>query len=651
MASLYDEAFTNKRRQNSAEEAFLRSQRNAGISPAITPSLPPPDWRSWLMKPAGDLSPQNAGVWDLSGAGRGMGNIPRAAINNSPIPLLARGLSSLGEAEHKAADWAFFTPEGEWVNRAAPAANPSPAPAPNYVLPQSGGLGTAQPPASASLPSGGGGGVLPANAVAMAQELQSRGYNPVQIAGILGNAQAESNFSPTVNEVGGDSYGAFQWRGPRLDALRNWAAQNQLNPDDSAVQARFADQELHSTEGYAMQQLQAARTPEEAAAAMLHFERPQGYSRAPGQFNPSAVSGWNNRASAADSIYAQLNGQPLPPQVEAFQQGAPPAVPNPIDRPLPNAPDFAEQDSWLNRAAPQASDPALMQKLARDRLLSGIAQANAGVDVRGPGAAGRLFAAWGSGASQANEANDLATLSDQQRFQQQQQEFALRRAGVAAQQSEAETAWKNAAGDTQYQNRSDEQKAGWADTQQVFQTDEANRKAGFDAEQANRKNIYDWQQQAWTNLKPKVLDTSDKGVTIQNPDGSIVHQNYDRLDALSLATQKNLPGPLAAIGKYGALAQMGDQQSFKTEIIRDLVASGQASSVFGQAYQEALKTAQDSIDPTIRGDARVYQKALSDALSAQLIVLLQGNDGWIPNAAAMGNIGARMLVSGQQAPQ
>lgn len=106
--------------------------------------------------------------------------------------------------------------------------------------------------------------------------LRYHGFEDHQIAGILGNAWQESAFRPNAhNTKGENSYGLFQWNGPRQSSLRNFAG-SRLN--DPIKQIDFFVRELGGPESRAGNALRNARTVEEANRAMKMFER---YSDAP----------------------------------------------------------------------------------------------------------------------------------------------------------------------------------------------------------------------------------------------------------------------------------------------------------------------------------------------------------------------------------
>lgn len=102
---------------------------------------------------------------------------------------------------------------------------------------------------------------------------QSKGWQPHQVAGILGNLQAESNFNTTIPGDGGKAKGLAQWHPDR----RANAERNGFNLSNLNEAMAFVQWELENTESAAAQRLRAARTVEEAADAFaLYFLRPAG---------------------------------------------------------------------------------------------------------------------------------------------------------------------------------------------------------------------------------------------------------------------------------------------------------------------------------------------------------------------------------------
>lgn len=114
-----------------------------------------------------------------------------------------------------------------------------------------------------------------------------RGWSPTAAAGITGALMTESRLDPTIggDKEGGKptSFGLAQWREGRLDNLKAFADAKGKPWTDVDVQLDFLDEELRGKQGdagaaRAGQILQKAGSVEEAAEAMMHFERPRHYT-------------------------------------------------------------------------------------------------------------------------------------------------------------------------------------------------------------------------------------------------------------------------------------------------------------------------------------------------------------------------------------
>jgi hypothetical protein len=143
-----------------------------------------------------------------------------------------------------------------------------------------------------------------ANAAAAAHRFfLGKGYTPEQAAGIVGNLVHESGMDSAAAGDAGTSGGLAQFHNERLTALRAYAASVGKPATDFQTQLEFIDKELHSTEGAALAKLQAAKTPEQAAAAFIDYERPRGWTAE----NPAGGLGFQSRQSLARSVF---NGRP-----------------------------------------------------------------------------------------------------------------------------------------------------------------------------------------------------------------------------------------------------------------------------------------------------------------------------------------------------
>lgn len=126
-----------------------------------------------------------------------------------------------------------------------------------------------------------------------------KGYTPEQASGIVGNLIHESGMNPGSIGDAGTSVGLAQFHNERAAALKSYAASVGKPASDFQTQLEFIDKELHGSEAGTLARLQGARTPEEAAAAFIHYERPQGYTPA----TPEAGLGFKNRQSLARSVF------------------------------------------------------------------------------------------------------------------------------------------------------------------------------------------------------------------------------------------------------------------------------------------------------------------------------------------------------------
>ncbi len=185
------------------------------------------------------------------------------------------------------------------------------------------------------MPTGGGGGA-PAAAPAASGDVSASvtgeapkslmsAYSPVLgpagAAGLTGGFGHETagTFSPAIQGDNNSSIGLAQWHdtGPgqgRKSNLAAYAKKYGKSPTDPDVQRQYPLVEMglagsssdpgFSTERKAGQALQAARTPQEATAAALMFERPKGWSPA----HPENSSGYSQRLAYATALMGGASG-------------------------------------------------------------------------------------------------------------------------------------------------------------------------------------------------------------------------------------------------------------------------------------------------------------------------------------------------------
>lgn len=137
-----------------------------------------------------------------------------------------------------------------------------------------------------------------------------RGYSPQAAAAIVGNFEHESSFKTKAIHDSGSGYGIAGWRDPpgekggRRKALYKFAENNNLNPSSLGTQLQFTDYELRTSEKQAGKALKKAKTVEEANDAMMHYERPKGYS----PDRPQAGLGYKSRLAKAQNAMASYGG-------------------------------------------------------------------------------------------------------------------------------------------------------------------------------------------------------------------------------------------------------------------------------------------------------------------------------------------------------
>lgn len=128
--------------------------------------------------------------------------------------------------------------------------------------------------------------------------LRNKGLNDKAIAGVMGNIQQESNFSPTATNRSSGAYGLFQWLGGRKKGLQSYAKSVGKSAGNIYVQLDYFWKELTTTEKKSLEVLQSTNytSPSDYAVA---FER---------TFERSGGSALTKRKSYAETIYKNLVG-------------------------------------------------------------------------------------------------------------------------------------------------------------------------------------------------------------------------------------------------------------------------------------------------------------------------------------------------------
>lgn len=102
-----------------------------------------------------------------------------------------------------------------------------------------------------------------------------KGLTKEQAIGIAANLQAESGYRTGAIGDSGTSMGLAQWHNERMQNLKSWTAENNLDPMSVTGQLEYLWHELNTTHKRAMNSIRSAKTPGQAAYAFtVDFEIP-----------------------------------------------------------------------------------------------------------------------------------------------------------------------------------------------------------------------------------------------------------------------------------------------------------------------------------------------------------------------------------------
>lgn len=107
-----------------------------------------------------------------------------------------------------------------------------------------------------------------------------KGLTKEQAAGIAGNYHAESGFNSEILGDNGSSFGIAQWRGPRLEKLKEFSTMKGLPSNSIEAQLEFTWHELQTSENSALKSLLKTKTAKDAAKIFSDkYERPKVYNK------------------------------------------------------------------------------------------------------------------------------------------------------------------------------------------------------------------------------------------------------------------------------------------------------------------------------------------------------------------------------------
>jgi hypothetical protein len=165
----------------------------------------------------------------------------------------------------------------------------------------------------------------------------AHGLTAPQAAGFVGGLRGETEtLNPRQVHDNGIGLGIAGWNKDRLQALRDFAAKNNMSVVDTRTQIEFAFHELQTSEFAAGNQLRNAKTSDEAAQAMLNYLRPANYN-VPGahseraEYARAAYQAFGGGGEGEASIFGGSRGEPLSraagkPQLSMLLQNRGPAV-------------------------------------------------------------------------------------------------------------------------------------------------------------------------------------------------------------------------------------------------------------------------------------------------------------------------------------
>jgi hypothetical protein len=158
-----------------------------------------------------------------------------------------------------------------------------------------------------------GGTPMAADPGFLMQRLMANGMSRAQAAAVLGNLQKESGLaSNNVNKDEG-AYGLMQWRGDRFANLQNFAARKGTAWTDPGTQADFIAHEMNTTERRNAAPFAAARTVDEASAALHPVIR---YGDRSGPERAMYANQFFGADDAAPQAAAAPDGQATPPAAQ-----------------------------------------------------------------------------------------------------------------------------------------------------------------------------------------------------------------------------------------------------------------------------------------------------------------------------------------------
>lgn len=352
--------------------------------------------------------------------------------------------------------------------------------------------------------------------------------------------------------------------------------------------------------------------------------------------NQSVLGGARTAQDVIDWANAQMGDYSLQP----YTPGAPPPT-----RPSVVMPDLSAMEGWLDKMAPPPLDPQRLRQVMFDNTLAGFGHALGQVNAERAGG-GALFGALAAGTSSGVAAGRQAQINYETYQQEQEQKYASLRADFEQQKATANASAANTNAQSRYLDEVD--LYNWAENNRN-QTEARNLLISQEA--AKRE------ADAKLASSPKIVNASAQGVIIQNPDGTLTMQGWDKNDMWAQAEKMGkvlgMDSTTMRQFKYGQMvSNNADLISIEMEIIRDLVEDGLGPAVWGEGWSRALEVAEDQLPGGLAADPKLQMEEQKKAVMGFLLGASQqaGDFSWIIQAAQLGHPGAMMLVQGGSLP-
>jgi hypothetical protein len=191
----------------------------------------------------------------------------------------------------------------------------------------------------------------------------SKGLEPHQAAGIVGNLEGESSLDPSAIGDGGTSGGLAQWHNTRLTGLNKFAFKNNSDANDISTQADYLWHELNTTHKSALDALKSSTDVATATQAFTDkFERPKApdyakrtslAEKALNLIIPTAQADETIPANAGEIIYADtyadaVKAQTDNPSAQVFiKEGVTADVETPAESGIADETDISPNKSLL----------------------------------------------------------------------------------------------------------------------------------------------------------------------------------------------------------------------------------------------------------------------------------------------------------------